>query len=93
MTDEVEDGPHVAERNFTGPAQACERSSFQQSNLALAGIPKDFGSYRNWWLSKWLSKTSLVRAHPSLTLDFVSEPSGIRTRDPVIKSHMLYRLS
>jgi hypothetical protein len=29
---------------------------------------------------------------PSLA-DFVGEPAGTRTQDPVIKSHVLYRLS
>jgi hypothetical protein len=26
-------------------------------------------------------------------LDFIGEPGGIRTHDPMIKSHVLYRLS
>ena len=27
------------------------------------------------------------------TLDFAGEPGGIRTHDPMIKSHVLYQLS
>ena len=36
-------------------------------------------------MSELASKNSLIY------LGFIGEPSGTRTRDPVIKSHMLYR--
>lgn len=34
-----------------------------------------------------------TRKIPILSLDFIGERAGARTQDPVIKSHVLYRLS
>jgi hypothetical protein len=35
----------------------------------------------------------LIIDHHAYVIDFVGEPGGTRTRDPMIKSHVLYRLS